>query len=145
MGNSLRFGNCLSSISKINMLVEEKILLVFSSVNPLVEYVSQNILQDNKKPLVKIGPCDQVSLGKVGLTTVQSFSKIFFPDTWSLQMINIYLHTHWKKWGSMTTSKPTNNQQQNRGSLTLCVQNLRAVNWVKRCHQAGSLGSYRTL
>lgn len=81
MGNSLPFGNCLSSISKINMLVEEKILLVFSSVNPSVEYVSQNILQDNKKPLVKIGPCDQVSLGKVGLTTVQSFSKIFFPDT----------------------------------------------------------------
>lgn len=49
MGNSLWFGNCFSPISKINMPVEEKILFVFISVNTLVEQVSQEILEGNKK------------------------------------------------------------------------------------------------
>ena len=54
------------------MLAVEKIPLVFSSVNPLVEQITQNTLLDDL-PLVRIGPCDQLSLGNVGLTRVKSF------------------------------------------------------------------------
>ena len=81
MGNNLWFGTCFSSTSKINILAVEKIPLVFSSVNPLVEQIAQNMLLDNL-PLVHNEPGDQLSLGTVGLTRVKSFSKIFFlkPD-----------------------------------------------------------------
>lgn len=42
-------------------------------------------------------------------------------------------------------SKSANNEWQNPGSLTLCLQNPKTVNQVKGHHQAGSLGPQRTL
>lgn len=60
-------------------------------------------------------------------------------------MISIYLNSHWKKWHSVIFffSKSANTEWQNPGSLTLCLQNPKTVNWVKGPHQAGSLGPQR--
>lgn len=120
MGNNLWLGTCFSSTSKINMLAVEKTPLVFSSVNPLVEQIAQNTLLDDL-PLVHIGPCDQLSLGNVGLTRVNRFQR-FFLETWP-----IFKHLL-KEIGFYDFFKISKSSTTKASSLTLCVQNSKAVN-----------------